>query len=110
MGFGLRQPPHLRRAIELRPTDDEPHYFLGLLFRMAGRLAEAKPEFQAAILANPDHSKAHGNLGLILLQEGDLAEAELHMQSALRINPDDTIAREGLETIAKTRAGGRKSN
>jgi hypothetical protein len=102
--------PYLQRAIELRPGDDEPHYYLGLLFRMTGRLADAKTEFQTAIQANPDHSKAHGNLGLILLQEGNLAEAELHLQSALRINPDDTIAREGLEAIAKTRTGGGKSN
>lgn len=93
-----------------RPGDDEPHYFLGLLFRITGRLAEAKSEFRATIQANPDHSKANENLGLILLQEGNLAEAKLHLQSALRINPDDTLVREGLDTIAKTRAGGRKSN
>ena len=99
--------PYLRRAIELRPGDDEPHYFLGLLFRMTGRLTEAKPEFQAAIHANPDNSKAHGNLGLILFQEGNLADAELHLQSAVRINPEDVIAREGLESISKTRAGGK---
>jgi hypothetical protein len=99
--------PYLRRAIELRPGEDEPHYFLGLLFRMTGRLPEARAEFQYTIRANPDHSKAHGNLGLILLQEGNLAEAELHLQSAVRINPDDTLAREGLDTIAKARAGGK---
>jgi Flp pilus assembly protein TadD len=97
--------PYLRRAMALKPGDDEPHYYLGLLYRMTGRLAEAKPEFQAAILANPDNFKAHGNLGLILMHEGHLAEAELHLQSALRLNPDDAIAREGLESIAKTRGG-----
>lgn len=97
---------YLRRAIELKPGEDEPHYYLGLLWRMSGRLADAKKEFQAAILANPNHYKAHGNLALILLDEGGLAEAELHFQSALRINRDDTIARDGLETIARRRAGG----
>ncbi len=41
-----------------------------------------------------------------VFDEGGLAEAELHFQSALRINRDDTIARDGLETIARRRAGG----
>lgn len=102
--------PHLRRAIELAPADDEPHYFLGLLFRMTNRLPEAKSEFRLAIQANPGHSKAHGNLGLILIQEGNLSEAELHLQSALRLNPEDTIAKSGLESIAKAREGGGKTN
>lgn len=96
---------YLRRSIELKPGEDEPHYYLGLLWRMTGRFADAKKEFQAAILANPNHHKAHGNLGLILSDEGNLSEAELHLQSALRINPDDNIARDGLQDIARKRAG-----
>lgn len=98
----------LRRSIELKPNEDEPHYYLGLLWRLGGRFAEAKSEFQAAILANPNHHKAHGNLGLILLNERNLSEAELHLQSAIRINPDDDIARDGLATIARLRSGGGK--
>lgn len=97
---------YLRRALELKPGEDEPRYYLGLLRRMTGRFAEAKAEFQAAILANPNHYKAHGNLGLILLDEGNLAEAELHFQSALRINRDDDIARDGLATVARRRSEG----
>lgn len=95
---------YLRRAIELKPGEDEPHYYLGLLWRMTGRLVEAKQEFQAAILANPNNHKAHGNLGLILLDESNLSEAELHFQSALRISRDDNIARDGLKTVARRRA------
>ena len=60
------------------------------------------------ILSNPDHAKAHGNLGLILFEEGNLAEAELHLESAQRLNPEDSIARETLEQIARSRAGGGK--
>jgi hypothetical protein len=94
---------HLRRAIELRPAEDEPHYFLGLLYRISNRVAEAKTEFQAALAANPNHFKAHGNLGLIHLNEGNLADAALHLESAVRINPDDEVARGGLELLSRTR-------
>jgi tetratricopeptide (TPR) repeat protein len=100
----------LRRAIELKPEEDEPHYFLGLLFRMNNQLPEAKAEFQTVILSNPGHYKAHGNLGLILLEEGNLADAERHLQSALQINPEDTIARNALAELARAKAGPGKTN
>jgi Flp pilus assembly protein TadD len=100
----------LRRAIELKPEEDEPHYYLGLLFRMNSQLPEAKAEFQTVILSNPEHYKAHGNLGLILLQEGNFAEAERHLQSALKINPEDTIARDALAELARARVGAGKTN
>jgi len=95
----------LRRSIELKPDEDEPHYYLGLLWRMTGRMAEAKSEFRATIQSNPNHYKAHGNLGIILLNEGSLADAELHLQSAVHINPDDVIARDGLTAVERLRAG-----
>ena len=93
---------NLRRAIQLRADDDEPHYYLGLLCRMTGRLPEAVTEFQTTTRINPQHYKAYGNLGLIHLDEGRAAEAEVHFQTALRINPDDVVARESLDLIAKS--------
>ncbi len=95
----------LRRAIELKPNEDEPHYYLGLLWRMTGRMSDATSEFEAALRANPNHAKAHGNLGLVHLQEGRLVEAETHLRSALQLNPDDTIAREALADLARQRGG-----
>jgi Flp pilus assembly protein TadD len=96
---------HLTRALALQPSDEEGHYYLGLLHRTQRRLAEAKAEFRATLELKPDHAKAHGNLGLMLMEEGDWAAAETHFRSALRINPGDTIARESLEDIVKIRAG-----
>jgi Flp pilus assembly protein TadD len=97
---------YLNRALALRPDEDEPHYYLGLLHRLQGRLTEAKAEFRAALRFKPDHAKAHGNLGLILMEEGDLTAAEAHFRSALLSNAGDTIARESLEEIRKARASG----
>lgn len=95
----------LRRAVELKPNDDEPHYFLGLLWRMTSRPAEAQLEFETAVRLNPNHQKAHGNLGLVHLQEGRIPEAEVHLRAALSINPSDEVAQQALRDIEHQRGG-----
>ena len=96
----------LRRSIELKPGEDEPHYYLGLLWRVTGRFVEAQAEFEAAVRANPNNHKAHGNLGLVHLQEGRIPEAEIHLRAALRINPGDAVAQQALDELGRQR--GRK--
>jgi len=93
----------LRRAVELDPALDEPHYFAGLIFRLQERLPEAAAEFTAALRINPMHAKAHGNLGFILQAQGRAADAERHFREALRLNPQDELARQALEEIARRR-------
>ena len=101
----LKQPAdsarHLNTAIQLQPGYDEPHYFLGLLYRTQQRLDEARNEFQTTIRLNPEHAKAHGNLGLVLMDLGDLNGATAGFQSALSLNPNDSIARESLDEITR---------
>jgi Flp pilus assembly protein TadD len=89
---------------------DEPHYYLGLMFRMQNQLPAAATEFTTAVRLNPANAKAQGNLGLVLLDQGNVAQAETHLRTALRLNPQDAIARETLEEIAKSRSGGAKKN
>lgn len=104
--------PLLRRAAALDASLDEPHYFLGLLFRMRNQPAEAIEEFAAAIQRNPGNAKAHGNLGLVLFYQGQTSRAATHLREALRLNPEDEIARETLNDIAKgttRKAGGNGS-
>jgi hypothetical protein len=93
----------LRRAAVLNPILDEPHYFLGILFRMQGKLGEAATEFASAVRLNPTNAKANGNLGLVLLDQGAIDMAETYLRAALRLNPQDAIAREAMEEIAKRR-------
>ncbi len=95
---------NLRKASALDPAYDEPHYFLGLLFRMQNKLPEAATEFASAVRLNPLNAKAQGNLGLVLLDQGAIDPAELHLRAALQLNPQDSIAREALEEIAKRRS------
>jgi hypothetical protein len=102
--------PVLRKAAALDPTFDEPHYFLGVFFRMQNKLPEAATEFAAAVRLNPVNAKAQGNLGLVLIAQGEIDKAEPYLRAALRLNPQDTIAREALEEITKTRHEGSKKN
>lgn len=100
----------LRTATALAPGFDEPHYFLGVLFRMHNRLADAAAEFTAAIQKNPDNARAHGSLGIVLLAQGSLDQAESHLREALRLNAQDQIAKEALDEIAQIRRQGPKKN
>lgn len=94
---------NLQAAAALQRDYDEPHYYLGLMFRLQKKLPDAQREFETAAQLNPENAKAHGYLGLIFLQTGDFSRAEQHFRSALQINPDDAIARESLEALAKAR-------
>jgi hypothetical protein len=93
----------LRDRAALQTDYDEPHYYLGLLFRMQRQLTEAKREFETAVRLNPGNNKAHGNLGLVLIDLGDTDGAEKAFTAALRLNPDDEIARISLQEIREAR-------
>ncbi len=88
--------PHLRTALEIDPDLEEPHYFLGLIFRMKKNLPNAKIAFENALLRDPENVKAHGNLGLVLLEQNNLSGAEEHLLTALHLKPDDGVAEHGL--------------
>ena len=96
----------LTRAAALDARSDEPHYFLGVLYRMHNRLTDAAAEFSAAVQRNPENARAHGSLGIVLMQQGNLDSAESHLRTALRLNPQDEIAKETLEELARVRRRG----
>jgi tetratricopeptide (TPR) repeat protein/mono/diheme cytochrome c family protein len=98
----------LREAIALDPNFDEPHYFLGLKFRMENKLSEAASEFAAAVRLNPGNAKAQGNLGLVLMDQGALDMASTYLNNALRLNPEDSIAKEVLQAVERMRAAQRR--
>jgi Flp pilus assembly protein TadD len=93
----------LRNAAALDPLVDEPHYFLGVLFRMQKKLPEAATEFASAVRLNPANARAQGNLGLVLMDQGAIDMAERYLQAALQLNPQDRIATEALNEIVRMR-------
>ncbi|MBL9136888.1 MAG: tetratricopeptide repeat protein, partial [Verrucomicrobiales bacterium] len=91
-----------RRFLEAAAQDsafDEPHYYLGLLHRIAGQDAAAITEFQRALQLNPSHARAHGNLGLLLMSADRLEDAARHLGEALRLDPTDFLAMSNLGAI-----------
>jgi len=98
---------HFQAAAEIEPTNDQPHYFMGVASRLQRDVRRAKQELELALQLNPENYKTHGNLAHIYLEQGDVARAEYHFQNALRINPEDTLAREGLRELARAGRGGR---
>jgi tetratricopeptide (TPR) repeat protein len=91
---------HLRKAAELDSTLDEPHYFLGIIFRSHHNNPQAKVAFETTLRLNPNQPKAHGNLGFVLLELKDLAGAQKHFQAALKANPEDDVALSGMGFVA----------
>ena len=62
-------------------------YNQGVILCNAGKMAEAKTQFQKAIAAKPDHAEAHYQLGMALVNEGNLGEAVKEFETYLKLAP-----------------------
>jgi len=88
----------LRRAIYLRPYDDEPHLLLGQIYRRAGRLREAIDAFRIAVWSRATVA------GLVHLAEalsdsGESAAALVEARRAVALDPQSQEARDLLARI-----------
>lgn len=63
-------------------------YNQGVILWNAGKVAEAKKQFQSAIQANPNHAESHYQLGMALVNEGNLADAANEFDTYLRLAPE----------------------
>jgi tetratricopeptide (TPR) repeat protein len=59
----------------------------GVILWNAGKIAEAKKQFESAVAANPNHAEAHYQLGMALVNEGNLAGAATEFETYLKIAP-----------------------
>jgi tetratricopeptide (TPR) repeat protein len=59
----------------------------GVILWNAGKIAEAKKQFEGAIAAKPDHAEAHYQLGMALVNEGNLAAAGTEFETYLKLAP-----------------------
>ena len=65
---------------------------LGLSHQHAGRLKEARAEYERALKLTPAHANALGLLAVTLSQLGDANAAVPLMVRALQIEPDNAVA------------------
>jgi Flp pilus assembly protein TadD len=76
----------------------------GVILWNAGKIAEAKKQFEGAIAAKPDHAEAHYQLGMALVNEGNLAAAGAEFQKYIDLapnGPNAATAKGILATIKK---------
>ena len=82
----------LRRAIYLRPYDDEPHLLLGRIYQRAGRLTEAINAFRIAVWSRASVD-AHLRLAEALYENGESADAIGEARRAVALDPQSVEAR-----------------
>ena len=59
----------------------------GVILWNAGKVAEAKKQFEGAVAANPSHAESHYQLGMALVNEGNLAGAATEFETYLKLAP-----------------------
>src|SRR5258708_39640180 len=60
----------------------------GVILWNAGKIADAKKQFEATIAAKPDHAEAHYQLGMALVNEGNLAGAGAEFEKYVQLAPN----------------------
>jgi tetratricopeptide (TPR) repeat protein len=60
----------------------------GVILWNAGKIAEAKKQFEGAIAANPNHAESHYQLGMALVNEGNLTGAATEFETYLKLAPN----------------------
>jgi Flp pilus assembly protein TadD len=69
-------------------------YNQGVILWNAGKIAEAKGQFEAAIKAKPDYADAHYRLGMAYLNEGKTTEAGTEFEKYVELAPNGQWANE----------------
>lgn len=64
----------------------------GVILWNAGKIADAKKQFEGAIAANPNHAESHYQLGMALVNEGNLAGAATEFETYLKLAPTGSNA------------------
>ena len=59
----------------------------GVILWNAGKIPEAKKQFEGAIAANPNHAESHYQLGMALVNEGNLPGAATEFETYLKLAP-----------------------
>jgi tetratricopeptide (TPR) repeat protein len=63
-------------------------YNQGVILWNAGKIPEAKKQFEAVLKADPNHAESHYQLGMALVNEGNLAGAATEFETYLKLSPD----------------------
>src|SRR5581483_4052029 len=73
----------------------------GVILWNAGKIAEAKKQFEAVVAANPNHAEAHYQLGMALVNEGNLNGAAEQFSKYLELAPNGPNAATAKSLLAQ---------
>jgi len=73
----------------------------GVILWNAGKVAEAKKQFEAVVAANPSHAEAHYQLGMALVNEGNVAGAATEFETYLKLSPAGPNAAQAKALVAQ---------
>jgi tetratricopeptide (TPR) repeat protein len=76
-------------------------YNQGVILWNAGKIPEAKKQFEAAIAANANHAESHYQLAMALVNEGNLAGAATEFNAYLKLAPDGPNAATAKALVAQ---------
>jgi tetratricopeptide (TPR) repeat protein len=83
---------HLRRAVELRPSDSWARVYLGNLLWKRGDVSAAIPQFEEAINLTPNRALPLWSLANVYESQELWKEAEALYERAVTVDPHDPIA------------------
>lgn len=73
----------------------------GVILWNAGKVADAKKQFESAIQINPSHAEAHYQLGMALVNEGNLAGASTELDTYLKLAPSGPNATQAKALLSQ---------
>ena len=73
----------------------------GVILWNAGKIADAKKQFEAAVAAKPDHAEAHYQLGMALVNEGNLQGAAAEFEKYIQLAPTGPNAATAKSLLAQ---------
>jgi tetratricopeptide (TPR) repeat protein len=76
-------------------------YNQGVILWNAGKIADAKKQFEAAVAADPNHAESHYQLAMCLVNEGALPNAATEFETYLKLTPDGPNAATAKALLAQ---------
>jgi tetratricopeptide (TPR) repeat protein len=73
----------------------------GVILWNAGKVTDAKKQFEGVIAAKPEHAEAHYQLGMALVNEGNLAGATSEFETYLKLSPSGPNAAQAKALVAQ---------
>ncbi len=76
-------------------------YNQGVILWNAGKIADAKKQFENVLKVDPNHAESHYQLAMALVNEGDLAQAASEFEAYLKLAPEGPNAATAKALVAQ---------